>query len=129
MFNIGKMCKAFKVSRSGFYSWLIGNLSFRGSENQQLTAQILKVHADSKGTYGSPRIAGELNRQGIKVSRPRVARLMQKAKIRSITERKFRVTTDSEHRYAIMKNRLERNSKPGIIGSAWVSGITYVKTG
>ncbi|RZK34868.1 MAG: IS3 family transposase, partial [Hymenobacter sp.] len=118
----------FKVSRSGFYSWLMGNLSFREHENQQLTSQILKVHADSKGTYGSPRIATELNRGGTKVSRPRVARLMQQAKIRSITKRKFRVTTDSEHQYLVAENRLERNFKPGIIGSAWVSDITYIKT-
>jgi len=61
----------FKVSRSGYYKWLDldSSLSFRGKENQRLTGQILKVHADSKSTYGSPRIARELNRQGIKVSR------------------------------------------------------------
>lgn len=120
----------FKVSRSGYYKWLDldSSLSFRGKENQRFTAQILKVHSDSKGTYGSPRIARELNRCGTKISRPRVARLMKKAKIRSIIKRKFRITTDSEHRYAIMKNRLERNFKPGIIGTAWVSDITYIKT-
>lgn len=123
------MCKIFKVSRSGFYSWLNSDaLSFRGNENQRLTGQILKVHADSKGTYGSPRIASELNSRGIKVSRPRVARLMKKAKIRSV-KRKFRVTTDSNHKFAIMENKLERNFKPGIIGTAWVSDITYIKTG
>ena len=33
-FTIGKMCKIFKVSRSGFYVWLKGDLSFRGKENQ-----------------------------------------------------------------------------------------------
>ena len=128
MFNIGKMCMVLGVGRSGYYSWLDRDLSFRGNENQQLTGQILKVHADSKSTYGSPRIARELNRQGIKVSRPRVARLMQKAKIRSIIKRKFRLTTDSEHKYAIVKNRLERNFKPGKTGIVWVSDITYIKT-
>ncbi|MGI4806126.1 MAG: IS3 family transposase [Janthinobacterium lividum] len=97
-------------------------------ENQQLTGQILKVHADSKGTYGSPRITKELNRGGIKVSRPRVARLMQKAKIRSIIKRKFRVTTDSTHKFPVMENKLGRDFKPGIVGTAWVSDITYIKT-
>lgn len=127
-FVIGKMCIVFKVSRSGFYASMNSGLSFRGNENQQLTSQILKVHADSKSTYGSPRIAKQLNRQGIKVSRPRVARLMQKAKIRSIIKRKFKVTTDSAHKFAIVENKLERNFKPGIVGTAWVSDITYIKT-
>ncbi|MVN20719.1 IS3 family transposase [Mucilaginibacter arboris] len=114
------MCKVFKVSRSGYYSWLYSNLSLCVNENQQLTKQILKVYQTSNSTYGSPGIARELNRQGIKVSRPRVARLMQKAKIRSIIKKKFRVTTDSIHKFPIMENKLERNFKQGIIGKAWV---------
>ncbi len=122
------MCKVFRVSRSGYYAWLDSGLSLRANDNQRLTSQISTVYADSKSTYGSPRIARELNRRGIKVSRPRVARLMQKAKIRSIIKRKFRATTDSTHKFSIMENRLERNFKPGIIGVAWVSDITYVKT-
>lgn len=128
MFNIGKMCKMFKVSRSGYYSWLCSNLSFRGNENQQLTGQILKVYQTSNPTYGSPRITRELNRQGTKVSRPRVARLMQKAKIRSIIKRRFKVTTDSSHKFAILENKLERNFKPGTMGRVWVPDITYIKT-
>ncbi|WP_232335713.1 IS3 family transposase [Mucilaginibacter arboris] len=127
-FTIGKMCKMFKVSRSGYYSWLCSNLSLRDNDNQNLTGHILKVHADSKGTYGSPRIAMELNRQGIKVSRPRVARLMQKAKIQSIIKNKFIATTDSTHKFAIVENKLERNFKPGTTGAVWVSDITYIKT-
>ncbi len=128
MFNIGKMCKVFRVSRSGYYAWLNSGLSFRENENQRLTGEISTVYVDSKSTYGSPRITKELNRRGIKVSRPRVARLMQKAKIRSIVKRKFRVTTDSEHQYATVENKLERNFKPGTTGVVWVSDITYVKT-
>ena len=54
---------------------------------------------------------------------------MQKAKIRSITKRKFRVTTDSEHKFPVTENKLTRNFKPGIIGATWVSDITYIKTG
>lgn len=118
----------FKVSRSGYYAWLDNGLSFRSDENLRLTSQISKVHADSKGTYGSPRVARELNGQGIKVSRPRVARLMQKAKIRSIIKRKFRVATDSAHKFSIMENKLERGFKPGIVGARWVSDIAYIKT-
>jgi len=64
----------FKASRSGFYAWLSNNLSLRDNkyDNQKLTGQILEAYADSKSTYGSPRIARELNRQSIKVSRPSV---------------------------------------------------------
>jgi len=53
---------------------------------------------------------------------------MQKAKIRSIIKRKFRVTTDSEHQYATVENKLGRNFKPGTTGVIWASDITYIKT-
>jgi len=59
----------------------------------------------------------------VKVSRPRVARLMKKAKIRSIVKRKFRVTTDSEHKYPIVENKLNRQFKVGKTATAWVSDI------
>lgn len=53
---------------------------------------------------------------------------MQQAKIRSIVKRKFKVTTDSSHKFAILENRLNRNFKPGTTGRVWVSDITYIKT-
>lgn len=122
-----KMCKLFKVSRSGFYAWSNGRPSDRSVENRHLTDQIVKAHLNSKEIYGSPRITIELNNQGIKVSRPRVARLMKKARIRSIVKRKFKVT-DSRHKYPIVENKLDRQFKPETTGTAWVSDITYIKT-
>jgi len=100
----------------------------RDNDDQKLTGEILKVYQDSKRTYGSPRIARELNRRGIKVSRPRVARLMQKAKIRSVIKRKSRATTDSSHKSPVAENKLDRDFQPGTTGRVWVSDITYIKT-
>lgn len=57
-----------------------------------------------------------------------MARFIQKAKIRSVTKRRSRVTTDSTHKFPTAENKLACGFKPGIIGTAWVSDITYVKT-
>ena len=103
-------------------------LSNAAIENQTLTEKIRVIHSKSKQTYGSPRVTRELIKQDVKVSRPRVARLMKKAKIRSIVKRKFRVTTDSEHKYPVAENKLNRQFKVDKIGTAWVSDITYIKT-
>jgi transposase InsO family protein len=86
------------------------------------------VHLQSKKTYGSPRIARELQAQNISVSRPRVARLMKLANIRSKFRKKYVVTTDSKHHFPVVENRLNRNFNPQTIGKAWVSDITYIKT-
>lgn len=122
------MCLVFKVSRSRFYTWLSNGLSKTAIENQILTDKIKVIHSKSKQTYGSPRITRELIKLDVKVSRPRVARLMKKAKIRSIVKRKFRVTTDSEHKYPVVENKLNREFKVEKTATAWVSDITYIKT-
>ena len=127
-FSIEKMCKVFKVSRSGYYSLIGRKPSRREIENHQVLDQIRQVHADSKQTYGSPRIAAELRSRGIEVSRPRVARMMKKAQIRSKTVKRFKATTDSNHRYQVVENKLNRDFNVDAIGLVWVSDITYIWT-
>jgi len=107
---------------------LRNELSNTAIENQILTEKIKVIHRNSKQTYGSPRITQELYKLDVRISRPRVARLMKKAKIRSIVKRKFRVTTDSEHKYPVAENKLNREFRVDKIATAWVSDITYIKT-
>jgi putative transposase len=118
----------FKVSRSRFYTWVSNGLSHKVIENQTLNDKIRIIHGNSKYTYGSPGITQELNKLDVKVSRPRVVRLMKRAKIRSIVKRKFRVTTDSEHKYPVVANKLNRQFQVEKTGTAWISDITYIKT-
>jgi putative transposase len=128
MFSVEKMCMLFKVSRGGFYTWLKDTPSNRSVENNMLEQEIIKAFQNSKSTYGSPRITQVLNKKQIKVSRPRVARIMRKAHLRSIVKKKFRVTTDSNHKFTIPENKLDRNFQPGTLGAVWVSDITYIGT-
>lgn len=128
LFAIEKMCKALKVSRSGYYSWLKNKPSKREVENREILDQIRQIHHESRKVYGSPRITAELRSRDVSVSRPRVARLMKKANIRSKTVKKFKVTTDSKHHYRIMDNKLNRAFKVDRIGKVWVSDITYIPT-
>lgn len=82
----------------------------------------------SKGRYGSPRIAEELRSYGIPVSRPRVARLMNRNGIRSIMKRKYKVTTNSDHLYPVNENLLHQDFSTESVGEKWVSDITYIRT-
>lgn len=72
----------------------------------------------------------ELKEQGVVTSRPRVAQLMQKTGIRSIIRQKYRVpTTDSNHRYPVAENHLNRDFSAQRLAQKWVSDLTYIKTG
>jgi len=129
MFAIEKMCKVLKVSRSGYYQWLNRKPSTRKVENQLIEERIKQIYKASKRRYGSPKITKELNYQDIRVSRPRVARLMRSMKLRSIITKRYKVTTtDSKHNYPIADNYLNRNFQVQRKGQVWVSDITYIRT-
>lgn len=122
------MCKVLSVSKSGYYKWLSSGPCKREIQNRDLIAQISRIHERSNKIYGSPRITEELRAMGYKVSRPRVARLMRKAGIRSRVKRRYHVTTDSRHHYPVAPNLLDRKFNPGKTGKVWVSDITYIRT-
>ena len=58
-----------------------------------------------------------------------VAKLMRHDGIAAKTKRKFRVTTDSNHRRPVAENVLDRQFEPEAINQAWTADITYVATG
>lgn len=124
------MCNVLGVSCSGFYYWLKHPVGKRLADETKLLVQISQIHKDSKFRYGSPRVTAELNLMGIAASRPRVARLMRKANIKSIVRNKYRVkTTDSDHVYCPAENILNRDFYASETGQKWVSDLTYIQTG
>ena len=129
VFPIEKMCKALRVSRSGYYKWLDRKPSKRAVEDKNFTELITEIHKQSKQRYGSPKIAKQLKNQGHNISRPRVARIMKRNKIRSIVNKKFKVqTTDSDHDFKTCKNLLNREFDVEKKNKVWVSDITYIPT-
>ena len=122
------MCKVLNVSKSGYYKWFNGVPCKRALENKQLTEQIRLIHAQSKQSYGSPRICKQLQSQGVRVSRPRVSRLMKQAHLRSKVKKKYVATTDSKHNLPVAPNILNREFAVNAPGKVWVSDITYIPT-
>lgn len=91
---------------------------------------IRRVHRDTRGRYGSPRIHVELKAQGRGISRGRIERLMRRYGIRAIMARPRRVrTTDSRHDHPIAPNLLNRNFSAAVPNRVWLTDITYVETG
>ncbi len=122
------MCKVLEVSRSCYYRWYSGGISKRKLENQELTIAIKRVYNDSKQIYGSPRVTEVLKQEGRRVSERRVAKLMRANAWQSKIRKKWKSTTDSNHKYSISPNYLNRNFKPLELNQAWVSDITYIRT-
>ena len=122
------MCQVLKVSKSGYYKWLHKTPSKRVVRNEMVTKEIKAIYRNSKGRYGSPRITKELNMNGIKASKVLVAKLMKQEYLRSIVRKKYKVTTDSAHKYPVVENVLNREFTVDTKNKAWVSDITYIGT-
>lgn len=123
------MCKLLGIGRSSYYEWLNRKPSKRSIEACRVESEVIRIYDASKKRYGSPKIALELNKNGIKASRPRVARIMAKNNLKSIIKKRYRVTTtDSKHNKHISNNVLNRHFVHDKPSQAWVSDITYVRT-
>jgi len=117
-----------KVSRGGFYAWLVRPRSKRDEENAVLTAKIREVFAEGRHVYGARRIADRLAKQNIFISRRRIGRLMIAAGLTCKTKRKFKVTTDSNHNRPVAPNLLKRQFHVAAPNRYWVGDITYIPT-
>jgi putative transposase len=123
------MCEVLAVSRSGFYAWRRRPMSDRAKRQQELTDKIRLVHAQSRRTYGSPRVTAELKDQGVCICENTVAKLMKQAQIQAKIKRRFLPrTTDSAHAHPIAANRLDRDFAARAPNQKWACDITYIPT-
>jgi len=122
------MCGALKVSRSGYYAWRTRPESNRDNIDRTLTHAIRRIHHDSKGIYGAPKIRAELKAQGHHHGRHKIARLMRLARLRGCPQRRFKVTTQSDPSHPVAKNLLQQNFTAKAPNRQWASDITYIDT-
>jgi transposase InsO family protein len=124
-FRVKSVCRVLGVSRSGYYAWRKRRPSARQQANEQLLGHIREAHIRTRNIYGSPRITAELNEQGIRCGKNRVARIMRDNGIRGKVMKRFRRTTDSRHRYPTAPNLLAEGAHAG---RTWASDITFIPT-
>ena len=87
------LLKALSVSRSGFYAWRT-----RLEKSLRLQQAIKEEFMRHDGKVGAPSIVHDVRERGFDVSERTVGRHMQGANLRCKIARKFKVTTDSDHR-------------------------------
>ncbi len=122
------MCRALKVSRSGYYAWRVRPESARAQTDRELTRVIRRLHDQSKGVYGSPKMHHELKDDGYQCGRHKVARLMRLAGLRGCPKRRFRVTTQSDPSHPIAANLIDQDFTAKAPNQLWASDITYIPT-
>jgi len=127
-FDVADLCRVFQMSRSGYYQWTHRRPSRRDQANARLLQHIRQAFAQSRQTYGSPRITQQLHRQHIPCSQNRIARLMKVHGLRAKPKCPFRPRTTDSRFVQPAPNRLKQRQPLHRLNQVWVADITYVGT-
>jgi putative transposase len=128
---ISVQCRVLRVSVSGYHQHVRRRQQIaqrRHLSDAALLVHIRAVFAANRGAYGWPRVWRQLLRQGVRVGKLRVQRLMRQHGIRARGKRRFRITTDSRHGLPVAPNLLDRNFTAASPNRAWAGDVTYIPT-
>ncbi len=127
-YPVAVLCRVLAVSTSGYYASLRRPPSLRARRDRELVDKIRRSHLASKRRYGSPRVYADLQAEGQRVGRKRVARLMREHRLVARVRRRFRTTTDSKHAFPVAPNLLARDFTATAPDQRWVTDITFLST-
>lgn len=124
------LCQVMRVSRSGFYDYLrrFNRGPVLDPADERLKSQMRQIFKSSKASYGSRRMMKQLGDDGFTVGRYKTRRLMRDLGLKAKAPRRYKVTTDSRHSFAIAPNVLDRNFDVPAPDTVWTADISYVWT-
>jgi putative transposase len=129
-YSVSLLCRVVGVHRSTYYSWLAARpaAAERRRVEDELVEEIRKIHGNSRGAYGAPRVHAVLRRRGHGINRKKVERIMRERDIRGITRRKRRHLTKQDTKAAPAPDLVGRAFTAEASGTKLVGDITYLPT-
>jgi putative transposase len=123
-FGVEPICRTLDVSASAYYQRATGERSARQIADGQLLARIEQLHAANYHAYGYRRTWKALRREGVRVGRDRVKRLMRARGIQGAKRRgKPWRTTTPDPRARRRPDLVERNFS----AEGWVADLSYLR--
>ena len=127
-FAVELICRTLGVSTSSYYQRTTGVRSARMVADERLTGRIVELHAANYHAYGARRMWKALGREGERVGRDRVARLMRRAGIQGAKRRgKPWRTTTPDPEAARRPDLVQRNFTAERPNALWVADLTYLR--
>ena len=123
-------CRALGVSESWFYKWRDRPPTFRHTRQSEIDAKVRQVFEISGGSYGSPRVLGELRDGGERVSKKTVERSMaRQGLVARPGPRRRRCLTRPDKRAAPFPDLIRRDFNAAAINQKWSGDLTEIPTG
>lgn len=126
---ISLMCQVLGVSRFDYYRYVKRQSETEPDpQHNEMIEWVEKIADASDFTYGVRRMKRALNALGYPVGKHRTRALMKEAGVSVKRRKKYKVTTNSNHKQPVFDNVLTREFDVQQPNQAYVSDITYVWT-
>ena len=93
-----------------------------------MISKVRQIHSETRSSYGSRRMSNQLRAEGYDVGRHRARSLMKKAGVSVKRRKRFKRTTDSNHKLPVAANLLDRQFEVERPNAVWCADITYLWT-
>ncbi len=124
-YRMKALCEALSVSRSGYRAWLsrpVNRVKLAFKEAVRI------CYHSHQARVGAPSITADIKTSGFNVSVRTVGRMMRHLGLRARGCRKFKRTTDSNHKVGASPNLLNRQFTVTRPNQVWVGDITYIRS-
>ena len=134
-YGVEPICQVLPIAPSTYYTRKAieadgTKASARAQRDAWLRPQIQRVWMQNFQVYGAEKVCKQLNREGIRVARCTVARLMREMGLRGVVRgRTFKITTRSVDGAERPLDLVARDFTASRPNELWVSDLTYVRTG
>ena len=123
------MCRVLGVTSSGYYGYMRRKRERPDDPyHRELLEAVCDIAKITDNTYGSRRMKKALNALSYSVSRNKASQLMNEAGVQVKYKKKYKVTTDSNHKNPLFENVLDRKFDVDTPDQAYVGDITYLWT-
>jgi putative transposase len=127
-FGVEPICRTLGVAPSTYYAARTRPPSGRAVRDEQLKAEITRVHEANYRVYGADKVWAQLNREGIRVARCTVERLMRALQIRGAVRGRPARTTIPAQAGPQPADLVQRDFRATAPNRLWVADITYCRT-
>lgn len=127
-FPVAILCDVLDVSCSGYYAWRHRKPGVVKSRTQQMVQAVTVSYLQSNRVYGYRKVYKDLCALSIAGCSETVRRVMKRLGFSAQIQRKYVVTTDSDHSFAVADNLLDRDFSATAPDQKWVADITYIPT-
>lgn len=127
-FGVEPICKHLPIAPSTYYEVKSRTPSTRKLRDERLKVEIARVHAANFGVYGARKVWHQLNREGIRVARCTVQRLMRELGLQGVRRGRFKRTTIPNEQAARPADLVNRDFSAARPNQLWVADLTYVAT-